>query len=177
MDNLEDSPTNGLRERSRSFDLFVNNLHLAVTREELVAMFEEYGRVRHVTIIRREEFKTHKFGYVVLDSAESTRLAIKELDGTHVRGLQLRVERSFGRTAHSLGESPEEELWCNVARIGPGNSGFGGKGRQAEIFPRFRGVASEKKKKNGRRIWTSYLRSMGNPWSPYNVNRTSEVFL
>lgn len=108
MDNLEDSPTNGLRERSRSFDLFVNNLHLAVTREELVAMFEEYGRVRHVTIIRREEFKTHKFGYVVLDSAESTRLAIKELDGTHVRGLQLRVERSFGRTAHSLGESPEE---------------------------------------------------------------------
>ncbi|CAN7983516.1 unnamed protein product, partial [Ixodes hexagonus] len=85
------------------YGLFVNNLPLNVSREQMCQLFEPYSRVRELLIVQRPEFKTHCFGYVLLDSDDDTKRAIQQLNGTIFGGLRLKVEATFGKASHIFG--------------------------------------------------------------------------
>lgn len=81
------------------YDIFVKNLPVDTTTEELGAAFVPYGEVQDVVVLCRREFTTHTFGHVLLDTDDGTRRAIQKLNLSLLRGLMLRMESTFGRTS------------------------------------------------------------------------------
>ncbi|EEC12564.1 ribonucleoprotein, putative [Ixodes scapularis] len=133
---------------SAHYGVFVNNLPLHVSREELCRLFEPYSRVQELVIVRRPEFKTHCFGYVLLDSDDDTKLAIQQLNGTLFGGLRIKVEATFGKASHifSSGDSrvmpvgqyykrfPGRDSWEPDYRV-PNINGSGHYGNGNAHFP------------------------------------------
>ncbi|KAH6922589.1 hypothetical protein HPB50_017015 [Hyalomma asiaticum] len=88
------------------YGIYVNNIPLDVEDDELRALFEPYGEVLRLKLVRRPEFTTFLFAYVLLDSDDNTKRAIHALDGTTLKGQKLKVEPTFGRATHifNIGE-------------------------------------------------------------------------
>uniref|UniRef100_A0A3Q2XZR9 RNA-binding protein 14 n=1 Tax=Hippocampus comes TaxID=109280 RepID=A0A3Q2XZR9_HIPCM len=74
--------------------LFVGNLALDTTQEELSAIFEPYGHVVSCSVLRQ-------FAFVHLQGEGAAERAIRELNGREFRGRNLVVEESRGRPLHS----------------------------------------------------------------------------
>lgn len=94
----------GIQESSylgrAKYGIFVKNLPVDTTTEELGAVFVSYGEVQDAVVVCRPEFRTHAYGYVLLDTDDGTRRAIQKLNLTLLRGKMLRMEPTFGRTNH-----------------------------------------------------------------------------
>ena len=76
--------------RSLSFD---------VTEEDLRKAFEEYGQVESVTIAtHRDSGKPRGFGFVEMSVQGEAEAAIADLNGTELKGRELRVEEARLRT-------------------------------------------------------------------------------
>ena len=62
--------------------LFVDNLALATTESELVALFPDYGNVVDVNIaVDHTSHKPRGFGFVTMVTPEGARAAIQSLNG------------------------------------------------------------------------------------------------
>ncbi|CAL8383848.1 unnamed protein product [Arctogadus glacialis] len=81
-------------DKSNTVKLFVGNLALDTTQEELSAIFESYGQVVSCSVLRQ-------FAFVHLHGDGSAERAIRELNGREFRGRNLVVEESRGRPLHS----------------------------------------------------------------------------
>ncbi|CAL8325855.1 unnamed protein product [Lota lota] len=81
-------------DKSNTVKLFVGNLALDTTQEELSAIFEAYGQVVSCSVLRQ-------FAFVHLHGDGSAERAIRELNGREFRGRNLVVEESRGRPLHS----------------------------------------------------------------------------
>uniref|UniRef100_A0A8C6UU80 RNA-binding protein 14 n=1 Tax=Neogobius melanostomus TaxID=47308 RepID=A0A8C6UU80_9GOBI len=81
-------------DKSHTVKLFVGNLALDTTQEELSAIFEPYGQVVSCSVLRQ-------FAFVHLQGDGSAERAIRELNGREFRGRNLVVEESRGRPLHS----------------------------------------------------------------------------
>ncbi|XP_029310342.1 RNA-binding protein 4B-like isoform X2 [Cottoperca gobio] len=81
-------------DKSNTVKLFVGNLALDTTQEELSAIFEPYGQVVSCSVLRQ-------FAFVHLQGEGSAERAIRELNGREFRGRNLVVEESRGRPLHS----------------------------------------------------------------------------
>ncbi|KAJ4949584.1 hypothetical protein JOQ06_021094 [Pogonophryne albipinna] len=81
-------------DKSNTVKLFVGNLALDTTQEELSAIFEPYGQVVSCSVLRQ-------FAFVHLQGEGSADRAIRELNGREFRGRNLVVEESRGRPLHS----------------------------------------------------------------------------
>ncbi|KAG9346659.1 hypothetical protein JZ751_006971 [Albula glossodonta] len=81
-------------DKSNTVKLFVGNLALDTTQEELSAIFEPYGSVVSCSVLRQ-------FAFVHLQGEGAAERAIKELNGREFRGRNLVVEESRGRPLHS----------------------------------------------------------------------------
>jgi RNA recognition motif-containing protein len=88
-----------------SFRVFAGNLAFQVTDEDLRQAFAAFGRVRFSRVILdRETGKSRGFGFVEMDDEESGRKAIAQLDGTDLKGRQLRLREAEPRQGPSGGE-------------------------------------------------------------------------
>lgn len=81
-------------DKSHTVKLFVGNLALDTTQEELSAIFEPYGQVVSCSVLRQ-------FAFVHLQGEGAAERAIRELNGREFRGRNLVVEESRGRPLHS----------------------------------------------------------------------------
>ncbi|XP_047241500.1 RNA-binding protein 14b isoform X2 [Girardinichthys multiradiatus] len=81
-------------DKSHTVKLFVGNLALDTTQEELSAIFEPYGQVVSCSVLRQ-------FAFVHLQGEGAADRAIRELNGREFRGRNLVVEESRGRPLHS----------------------------------------------------------------------------
>ncbi|KAM4564615.1 RNA-binding protein 14b [Fundulus diaphanus] len=81
-------------DKSNTVKLFVGNLALDTTQEELSAIFEPYGQVVSCSVLRQ-------FAFVHLQGEGAADRAIRELNGREFRGRNLVVEESRGRPLHS----------------------------------------------------------------------------
>ncbi|XP_077401556.1 RNA-binding protein 14b isoform X2 [Vanacampus margaritifer] len=81
-------------DKGQTVKLFVGNLALDTTQEELSAIFEPYGHVVSCSVLRQ-------FAFVHLQGEGAAERAIRELNGREFRGRNLVVEESRGRPLHS----------------------------------------------------------------------------
>ncbi|XP_026101838.1 RNA-binding protein 14-like [Carassius auratus] len=81
-------------DKGQTIKLFVGNLALDTTQEELSAIFEAYGQVVSCSVLRQ-------FAFVHLQGEGAAERAILELNGREFKGRNLVVEESRGRPLHS----------------------------------------------------------------------------
>ncbi|XP_016091587.1 RNA-binding protein 4B-like isoform X1 [Sinocyclocheilus grahami] len=81
-------------DKGQTIKLFVGNLALDTTQEELSAIFESYGQVVSCSVLRQ-------FAFVHLQGEGAAERAIRELNGREFKGRNLVVEESRGRPLHS----------------------------------------------------------------------------
>jgi RNA recognition motif-containing protein len=73
--------------------IFVDNLDLETTEEELRSLFESYGKVQHIDIIRIRERRVQRgFAFVMMTGGAEADQAIKSLNGRSLRNRTLVVE-------------------------------------------------------------------------------------
>jgi RNA recognition motif-containing protein len=78
--------------------IFVGNLALTTTEEELRQLFEPYGSVERVQIMTdRETGRPRGFGCVEMPDARAARAAIAGLQGTPLGGRTLSVNEARPR--------------------------------------------------------------------------------
>eukprot|EP01026_Neomeris_dumetosa_P083237 TRINITY_DN96382_c0_g1_i2.p3 TRINITY_DN96382_c0_g1~~TRINITY_DN96382_c0_g1_i2.p3 ORF type:complete len:279 (+),score=48.90 TRINITY_DN96382_c0_g1_i2:109-945(+) len=79
----------------RQLHLYVAGLQFDISDKDLDRKFQRYGRVREARIVRNQRNGESKgFGFVVMDTEDEVRDAIKSLDGSTWRGRRLIVERA-----------------------------------------------------------------------------------
>jgi RNA recognition motif-containing protein len=73
-------------------NIYVGNLNYNLSEDELQGLFEEYGAVSSVKIIKdRETGRAKGFGFVEMEDDNEGQNAIDELDGVEVQGRALKV--------------------------------------------------------------------------------------
>jgi RNA recognition motif-containing protein len=73
-------------------NLFVGNLDSKVTQAELRRLFEAYGQVAQIHIIVDRDTRLPRYAFVEMTNDADAEKAIKELNGSILRGLSLNVE-------------------------------------------------------------------------------------
>jgi RNA recognition motif-containing protein len=76
-------------------NIYAGNLNYSLTEEELEKVFAEYGAVTSVKIIRDKYTDQSKgFGFIEMADDSAAQKAIEELNGTEVKGRELRVNQA-----------------------------------------------------------------------------------
>ena len=76
-------------------NIYAGNLNYSLTEEELEKVFAEYGKVTSVKIIRDKYTDQSKgFGFIEMADDSAAQKAIDELNGTEVKGRELRVNQA-----------------------------------------------------------------------------------
>ena len=103
-------------------NLFVGNLSFQTTEEDLRSLFESFGEVTRIQVMKdRDTGRSRGFGFVEMAAEESAEKAIGALNGKEVQGRALTV---------------------NEARPKPERTRFGGgNGRGGDVVARDRGLA------------------------------------
>ena len=79
-------------------NIYVGNLRYNMTEEALKTIFEEFGEVTIVKIIKdRFSGDSKGFGFVEMTSDDDARKAIAELNGKDIDGRSLRVNEARPR--------------------------------------------------------------------------------
>lgn len=75
--------------------LFVAKLDYGVTSDNLQTVFEEYGTVNSCSVITdRDTGRSKGFGFVEMANDADAMLAIKQLDGSDLRGREIVVKKA-----------------------------------------------------------------------------------
>jgi RNA recognition motif-containing protein len=76
-------------------NIYAGNLNYGITEEELEEVFAKYGEVTSVKIIRDKYTDQSKgFGFIEMADDAEAQKAIDELNGTEVKGRELRVNQA-----------------------------------------------------------------------------------
>jgi RNA recognition motif-containing protein len=76
-------------------NIYAGNLNYNLSEEELEKVFEEYGEVTSVKIIRDKYTDQSKgFGFIEMADDAAAQKAIDELNGSEVKGRELRVNQA-----------------------------------------------------------------------------------
>lgn len=79
-------------------NIFVGNLNFKVDEDDLQGIFEEYGSVSHVNVIKdKYNGRSKGFGFVVMDNDSEAKIAIDELDGTSLENRDMIVNQARER--------------------------------------------------------------------------------
>jgi RNA recognition motif-containing protein len=77
-------------------NIYAGNLSEDVTEEELQGAFENYGIVNSVNLIKdRFSGESRGFGFVEMDNNDEAKAAIKGLDGTDIKGKNIKVNEAL----------------------------------------------------------------------------------
>ncbi len=87
-------------------NLFVSNIDYKITEEELSALFEQYGEVKSVKILKdMDDQKPKGFGFVLMSSSYEGQKAILRLNKRKINDRSLSVEEARPKP----GEEPEKK--------------------------------------------------------------------
>jgi len=76
-------------------NIYAGNLNYNLSEEELEKLFGEYGEVTSVKIIRDKYTDQSKgFGFIEMADDAAAQKAIDELNGSDVKGRELRVNQA-----------------------------------------------------------------------------------
>lgn len=76
-------------------NIYAGNLNYNISEEDLEKTFSEYGEVTSVKIIRDKYTDQSKgFGFIEMADDAAAQKAIDELNGTEVKGRELRVNQA-----------------------------------------------------------------------------------
>lgn len=79
-------------------NIFVSNLDYQVEDDDLRGFFEDYGTVDSARVITdRETQRSRGFGFVEMNDEDAAAKAIKELNGSHVKGRAISVSEAKPR--------------------------------------------------------------------------------
>jgi RNA recognition motif-containing protein len=79
-------------------NIYVGNLYLAVTEDELRQAFEAYGQVTSAKIITdRYTGNSRGFGFVEMPDSQEAKSALSGLNGTDLKGRALKVNEARPR--------------------------------------------------------------------------------
>jgi len=78
--------------------IYVGNMSYQTTEESIKSLFEQYGEVQRVTLIKDRETQRPKgFGFVAMSSNESGAKAIEELNQKEFEGRTLKINEAKPR--------------------------------------------------------------------------------
>lgn len=78
-----------------SMNIYVGNLNYNLSEDDLEKVFSSYGEVASVKIIRDKYTDQSKgFGFIEMANDADAQKAIDELNGTEVKGRELRVNQA-----------------------------------------------------------------------------------
>ena len=81
--------------KSQEMKILVRNIAKLVTHQELLAIFEDYGKVQYCKLVEDKGSAGHKgFGFVEMPNPGNAKAAIKNLNGKELKGMVLRVKKS-----------------------------------------------------------------------------------
>jgi len=85
-----------LGEKAKRFtNVYVKNFNEAMTEEDLSKMFEKFGKITSLKLMKSDEDEKNKgFGFVSFEDAETAESACAELNGTEVNGKTIYVGRA-----------------------------------------------------------------------------------
>lgn len=80
-------------------NIYVGNLAYAMKEEDLQDLFSGFGPVTSVNIIKdRDTGNSKGFGFVEMENEADGEKAIQDLDGTAVKGRNIKVNQARPRT-------------------------------------------------------------------------------
>ena len=88
--------------------LFVGNFPYDTQEGKLRTLFEDYGDVIELRIVRKKTGESRGFGFVTYDHIESAERALQSLHGRDVNGRPLRVDHSVARHSRDYNNNVEE---------------------------------------------------------------------
>jgi len=75
--------------------LYVGNLPFSVTEEDLRKLFESYGELSEVVLIKdKYSGRSKGFGFVTIDDDAAAKKAIEEMNGKDVEGREIKVSEA-----------------------------------------------------------------------------------
>ncbi len=84
--------------------IYVGNLSLETTDNELRELFSQYGEVQDVNLIAdRQTGRPRGFGFIEIRNEQAARDAIGALDGSEIGGRHIKVNEAKPRTERSAG--------------------------------------------------------------------------
>ena len=102
-------------------NIYVGNLSHDITEEDLRQAFEKFGQVESVNLVKdRFSGEPRGFGFVEMPSKDEAQTAIKEADGTDLKGRSIRVNEAHGR------RKGRDQRGGGPRGGGPRRGGFGG---------------------------------------------------
>lgn len=79
-------------------NIYVGNLNYALTEDNLREVFQEYGEVASVKIIKdKYSGRSKGFGFVEMVNDDDAKKVIDELEGAELQGRNLRVNQARER--------------------------------------------------------------------------------
>jgi RNA recognition motif-containing protein len=79
-------------------NIYVGNLAGEVEEDDLRGIFEAFGHVESVNILRdRHSGESKGFGFLKMPSKEEAQTAIREADGTDLKGRAIKVNEAHPR--------------------------------------------------------------------------------
>lgn len=83
-------------------NIFVGNLDFDATEDSVRSLFEAYGAVERVNIMRdRDTGRSRGFGFVEMTNESEAERAISALNGTNVSGRTLNVNEARPKPEHA----------------------------------------------------------------------------
>jgi RNA recognition motif-containing protein len=102
----------GKELESGKMNIFVGNLSYSTTEEKLQTVFEAYGEVSSVKILRdRETDRPRGFGFVEMPNDEQAQDAIDALNGKEFDGRALRVNKARERSDSDRRPPSRRQRW------------------------------------------------------------------
>jgi RNA recognition motif-containing protein len=97
---------------SGKMNIFVGNLSYATTEDKLRTLFETYGEVTSVKILRdRETDRPRGFGFVEMPNDEQAQEAIDALNGRELDARALRVNKARERSDSDRRPPSRRQRW------------------------------------------------------------------
>lgn len=107
-------------------NIYVGNLSLETTEDDLRQAFTAFGQVRSVNIVRDgASGESRGFGFVAMPSKNEAQTAINEMNGKDLKAHTIKVEEGRTRTPRGGGRGSRSSFGGDRNRRG----GFGGGGR------------------------------------------------
>jgi RNA recognition motif-containing protein len=91
----ENSDRNSSHEKEDVMNIYVGNLALNVTEDDLQQAFQAFGEVETVKIIKdRYSGESRGFAFVEMPAGAEAQSAINDLNGKELKGLQIKVNQA-----------------------------------------------------------------------------------
>ncbi len=105
-------------------NIYVGNLSLETTEDDLRQAFEAFGQVRFVNIVRdRDSGESRGFGFVGMPSRDEAQTAISEMNGKDLKGQAINVEEGRRKTPRWTGGGRQQSGFSGGGRRGGGRVG------------------------------------------------------